>query len=1010
MLCRFTFSFIMCLNNAQMVIFNNNTVLRWMEESKITSVAWCHGRIFLGNNLGQIFSFKSPSISTIVNTNEKNKIKVSKNPIVNISSLEPREELLAQDSEGDLFIVNIFLKTKPVILCKKVSCFTRQAIEGCEEVRSSDKILPITYMANICVGLKQKIQIYSAIGENVLHQRDISISDIPLTICWLNDTIVIGTSTSYSMTNAEGTVYTELCRNDLSTDRRLQKPSPPKNIITCTCIDNDVMIVCDNIGVFYNVETMNLSNKNTIQWSGTLESLGSCPPFIVGLTSKKKLEIHGIRDQLLYKTLDLRTSAITYFMPDKCNFLCATSTIVTAVQPSSYYENISNFLENDKIKEALQLVNLYFSQNDQRKKTEIAICHTIAGWIYFSKLNFPVAFLHFSYGNVDIVYLLSFWSQYYPLEVPETYQFNKEIPQFLHHLIPKTLVISKFVENKINDPEFNKYNQIENTKKELLELANSSFALFLFRNSELREREKEGEMAEFYKKVQTAVETVTFLLFSESDDLRYNHILRKDKNSSFVDVDATKNHLIDMDKSDLYAKLLIRDGRLIEAMGVLSDLVTSRNVHSHHNLEGGSDTPCIELASCINLVLDSVGKNKNSELSPNFTPEETKEILYTYLPLLFESSPSSALNVLTKNHTTLPLNSDEILSMINEHCKKSSHGHTDMPQLQIKYLEDLVLKNKSGGVHENTLLVKYYIQSLSSTQGNFSVDNKQGFESQNDRKQALFQLLEGNYTFDLPKIENLICSLDMPEARVILYSKLGKHYQALETIYTKWVTNQVKLCEAYCLCFGDITKFDQLNKDNPYKRLFTYYDYWIEKAEEWPLADTNLYIINQESETSIDNLIMDLLKIIVSHTDTENKTTITKHLISKYIHFCGYNSSLNGTSLLEVIPGDWNFNEFANLFNHLQLRMLHSQRTKSVKKGLARSLHSKTSLSLYKLTSLQPVRIDTNTLCMVCSEPIKIGTSIAIKIPPQKDTSESNNSIRQPLVVHEYCIRKGHMS
>ncbi|UKK00152.2 hypothetical protein MACK_000222 [Theileria orientalis] len=993
-----------------MAIFTNTTVLRWMEDSKIVSVSWCHGRLFFGTNLGQICSFKSPSINSPVEIDEKSKIPVSKKPIVHISSLEPREEVLALDSEGDLYIVNILSKTKPVVLCRRVSCFTRQAIESYEDVRNSDRILPITYMANICVGLKQKVQIYSAIGENIVHQREIVISDLPLSICWLNNMIVIGSSTAYSMVNPEGTVYTELCRNDVSVDKRAHQDKGLGNIITCTCVDGDVMVVCHNIGVFYNIETMNLSKKNTIQWSGTLESLGSCPPFIVGLTSKKKLEIHGIRDQMLYKTLDLTTSAITCFMPDKCSFLCATSTVVTAVQPSSYYDNISNFLENDKITEALQLVSLYFSENDPRRQSEVSICHTIAGWIYFAKLNFPCAFLHFSFGKVDIVYLLSFWDDYYHLDIPESYQLNRDIPQFLLHLIPKNTSINKFIENSLNDPQFVKFNQVHMSKKELIEMANGSFALFLsksFNTHEMYTSEHEDKMSDFYKRLATSIETITFLLFSECNDSRYNLILRKDRSNSYIDVDATKNHLIDMNKSDLYAKLLIRDGRLMEAMGVLSDLVASQSVHSyHHEEESNTNSPCAELALCINTILDSLGKSENSESTTSFTTEEIKQMLHTYLPLLFESSATSALHVLTKNHSTLPLTSDEILNMINEQTKKTSHGHLGMQQLQIKYLEDLVLKNKSGGVHENTLLAKYYIDSLSND--NFSIDSKQGLERQNEVKRTLFQLLEGNYTFDFSKLDDMIRDLEIPEAKIILYAKLGKHHQALETIYTKWNSDRVKLCEAYCLCFGDVA--DQINKDDPYKRLFTNYAHWIRKAEEWPLERPNLYLVDKQSETSIDKLIMLLLKIIVSHrNDVPDNGTVAKHILSKYIHFCSHNSALNGISILEVIPGDWNFNQFADLFNHLQLRLLHEQRTKSIKRGLARSLHLKTSLSLYKLTSLPPVKIDTSTLCMVCSEPIKIGTSIAIKVPQQREGSDQANYAKQPFVVHEYCIKKGQM-
>ncbi|AFZ80433.1 hypothetical protein BEWA_032860 [Theileria equi strain WA] len=1003
-----------------MTTFNSNIVLRWTDGPEIASVAWCHGKLFVGAESGIVYSFGSDDIKSPVDYETRKQLRVSTKRITRLSSLEPRKELLALDSDGNLHIFSTLLDSKSTVLCKKVTCFCRQAVEcsvGDKESSppslGSSKILPITYMANICVASRQKIQIFSAIGEKIVHQRDITTLDTPSSICWLNNAIVFGSPKAYSIVDQDGTTQNELCSNDplMIENKGLNTEYSHSNILAATCLDNDVMVVCQNIGVFYNTETMNLSQKNSIQWSGKLEFLGSCPPFIIGLVSHGKVEIYGIRDQLLYKQIDQSNIKSICFMQDKCLFLASSSRAVSAIEPSSYYDNLCSLLERGKISEALQLVNLYFAPNDPRKRSEIKICHTIAGWIRFSELNFPCAFQHFSFGTVDVLYLMKFWDSYYPSEFFQSCKSNEVIPDILLKFIPRATNISEFVKQGLecktvvrstqgkNDGKSRNPYKIKNKKsqEEILEIANRSLSLFLLKRIKNMDLEQ-GSNFEHPKNLKNILVTVTLLLLAEYDDPRYNLIL-KNKLHSLVDVQHSRSHLIKMDKSNIYSKLLIRDGQFIEAMDILADLITRRPIDSSF-ANGDVSIYCMELSACINTVLESFGQPKSQDvgLASTFTSVHVKEMIFKYLPILLENSPSAALEVLTRNHSVLPITSNQILTMIDEHCYRTHPGMVKN-ELQIKYLEDLVITHKSGGVDENTLLAQYYIDSLSPT---FPKDHN--IDVVEHQKQMLFSLLEGNYTFDIPKLECIAEGIDLPEIKVILNAKLGRHYQAIETIFTCWDRN-VSICEAYCLCFGDFFTFDQLNKDCPYKRLFTNFSYWVEKAKTWPSDHMDLYKIDSESQTSIDKLIMHLLNVVAAHTKTDQECTdVTKNIILKSIHLFEHKSTLNGLNILEFMPEDWNFSQFSDFFKHLQLKILHEQRTKSIKKGLVKTLQLQTSCSLYQSTSAPPIKIDGTTICSSCLEPIRIGMPIAMPVQQGKDADKGSKTIQ---VLHEYCAKKG---
>ncbi|ORM39626.1 uncharacterized protein BXIN_0086 [Babesia sp. Xinjiang] len=980
----------------EMEIFAKEVLLRWMESSKITSVAWCFNNLIIGNDSGELYAFQAADIQGPVDADVYKFAKVSSQSIARICPLDPEEWLLVLNAVGDLYAVNAFFKGPPSILAKNVTCVVRQLGDGNHDGSGTNGSLK--KLNQFCLGFDNKMHIYSAEGEKLTQIRSITVDGIVLSAAWLNNTIVVGTKEAYYIMDAECRLCHELC--SLKTGDLETEVLP----LTAACVDGDIMVVCQNIGIFYNTQTMALSKKNTIHWRNRLEALGCVPPFIVGITVDRIIEVYGVRGQLLYQIIDQMNAKCVQYIPDRECMITSTPNVVTLLRPKTYHQCIADMVELKDIKQVLHIVEVYFETDDPRRSTEMRVAHTIAGWMRFSDVNFPLAFQHFTLGDVDIVQLLEFWNHYAEIVVPESYVRNVAVPMLLRKYIPSAIGIREFVDQRYL--ELKDVLPPNTSKLKLLEMANVSFAAFLFKHFNAKTiLQKNGpNMDEFQRMLTTTIEKTCLLLLAECDDPKCSLIINLPQEETFLDLDSCGEHLLKMDKREVFAKLLIKQQRYKEAMDIMAKYISDKV-----GAVGNEDTTleiksvCCELAACLNTLIETSQRDYSDQKPDIAIKNEINEILNMYLPVLLATYPNAALDVLTRNHTTLPFTTDQIIAMIDLHAPKS-YCSSKMA-MRIKYLEDLVIKTKHGSMYENTLLAKHYITELTAHKK--SKDAKD--EGMNAVKNTLLEIMESNNNLHMAELEAMLVKLDIVEATVLLYNKLNRHDEALRTLFERWNKDErLRVCEAYCLCFGEITaSYDTCAKDVPFKKLFSNFDCWMQKAREWPLTGYEMYKINN-SDTSIDRLLLHLLTIIVQHSDSDDSCVyLARDLLAKYIPLCTHKAVLNGSTVVELLPENWNFAIFANIFMQLQLKALHEQRSMAMRRGLTRSLHSQTAKHLYKLTCVPPITIDARSTCAICQEPIKLGMSIAIPPPNQSENSQQPWA-RQHVIMHEQCAKGVH--
>ncbi|KAK1442070.1 vam6/vps39/trap1 like protein [Babesia gibsoni] len=984
-----------------MEMIDRGVLLRWTQSSKITAVSWFKNSLIIGNDAGEVYSFHATSFEDAVDANVYQFTKVSSKTIARICSLEPSEWLLVLNADGDLYTVDTFFSSQPSILRKRITCMAKQYVEVPGSVNYDDDLfMPLSCGNSFCVGTENKLYIYACKGPKIEQLRCITVDGVPLVASWLNETIAVGTKEVYYAMSPDGSTCHELCSNP----QLDEGDDGESGIMTASCIDNDIMVVCQNIGIFYNTETMGLSKKNTIHWSNSLVALGYVPPFIIGITSEKVVEIYGFRDQLLYQTIYHTNTRFAYYVPERMTMMAATPNVVASLKPKGYYQSFSSALEQRNLKRAMHMVELYFPAEHPATEKELKIAHTIVGWTRFNDLSFPMAFYHFTKGDVDIVHLLSFWMHFADLNIPESYPRNSNIPLNLRQYIPCSMGINEFIEKKIG--ELGASLQRGTTACRLMEMASASFATFLLQHFDAKNFLQQNTVVEndFGRKLLGALEKTTLLLLAECDDQNCSTIINRAQDESFLDVEECEHQLMQMGKGEVYAKILVKKQRYKEALEIMAKCINEKL--AAENSEENSikiRAICCELASCLHMLIQDAKRDYADPKESSSSVEQMNSILSVHLPLLLESCPNAALGVLTRNHATLPFNTDEIIAMIDMYSDKI-YGISSK-DLRVKYLEDLVITNKYGNVYENTLLAKYYIDEL------IAHKKSRGTKDQNASvvKKTLVALLETNNNFDMLELEKLIAKLDLLEATVLVYNKYSRHGDALKTLFGRWPEkDRMKICEAYCLCFGELhPAHEAAAKDGAFKRLFTNIDHWMEKSNEWPLKNHEVYKIGK-TEGCIDKLLYELLKIIVEQSKKEEACVyLARDLLSKYMPFCTYNSELKGNNIIELIPDDWNFALFANVFTQMHLKALHEERTIAMKRGLTRSVHSRTSKQLYQLTCVPPRTVDASSICSICQEPIKLGMSIALPPPRQKDGSPPQGP-QQSTIMHEQCAKNIH--
>ncbi|CAD7925907.1 unnamed protein product [Amoebophrya sp. A120] len=356
--------------------------------------------------------------------------------------------------DGGIHILPGSLANAGTVLAKNALCFALQTDPAVfhattEQFRGYD-----VEHGHICVGSKRKLHLFRPVsppgqggagGELHLDSDDIAnlkyelYQEIPLAagsssarnqadpkertgpqLCrWHKSSIIVGFKREYVLVNQDdGTVRDIFQLDGKSIPRVLVLPH-----------DEVLLLHQDKVGLFFNVHTGQPSTKHTVEFKDTLLHLNTkTPQYILG-TSRTGIEVFSVRDQSCKQTLlylqehgfsdnNFGQNLTCVSDGNKRLFLGASGASknqVFCLSEIPLRTQLAKLLEEERRQDALDLLTAHLAGSDThadpaKRHLELQNFHEKAGWVFFAKLKFELAFHHFALSAVPVPHLLRFFA------------------------------------------------------------------------------------------------------------------------------------------------------------------------------------------------------------------------------------------------------------------------------------------------------------------------------------------------------------------------------------------------------------------------------------------------------------------------------------------------------------------------------------------------------------------------------------------------------------------------
>nr|CEL70135.1 TPA: TGF beta receptor associated protein-like protein, related [Neospora caninum Liverpool] len=758
--------------------------------------------------------------------------------------------------DGNVHLLSLGLNSPGYILCKNASTFCLHeegaATAGAEGgAGEKHRERAVRFHPELCVALKRKIVLYSKPGTDFQPYKEIALVETPLSLCWRDRWICIGTKKEFLSLHDDQEQATEI----LALDGQTSRGSP--NLLLLP--DGEVLILgLENLGIFFNLVSQTPSQRNTIKWPLDLLQVSVCLPYLVGIAASGTVDVYSIHGQSLCQKLHL-PAPLTSIATNGGRLLVASGSSVNCLFPVPVEQQLHKLLLEGRTGDALDLLSANFGADDPRRAVELSAFHNLAGWVEFSHLQFPAAFRHFAYAGVDILRIISFWSADLPSwwTTPSVYleetASRPEAARLDRALIPPVQDVSRFIRDRTAQTKAGDGGQQGEAKLQvLLELANSSMATFLSKErtslllgrservdwDALREVASAARAAgavahaaetkeELLALLLTLVDTLLFLLMVEGDDERWKDLLLGPQQPLTCSVDDCREFLLAIHRPDALAVMLSRFGFREEALEIWAKIVQGelRIAPKATTLSDGVQEMLALLLA--RDLRDAAGPEKPAKMKDKQTEES---LLQRYAPLVLRADPTLARQLFFTargSGSRYMISPSLVVRLLQEGVEDPSLSQ----RLQESFIEEIVMDVSGDGAEasavcreENegpeaesqvtawlqearelqTQLAKTYIDRLLAagpSAGEATADQETQEKSRADVRGKLLKLLETKENYDVRALLAKVEGSWLLKETAVLYGRLGKHLDALQTIAVR--LKDERTAEAYCLMTDD---------------------------------------------------------------------------------------------------------------------------------------------------------------------------------------------------------------
>ncbi|CAE7216086.1 tgfbrap1 [Symbiodinium natans] len=703
--------------------------------------------VYLGTAIGNILQFSFPQA---VSREDPAPAASSLQGAVSLASKRPVEQVCATSrfvfaiSDGVLYVLPRDVRSAaPVELCRDVKHMCLHTGVGEEAASSTSSTSP----AEVCVATRKKLVLFDHTGRGFDQRQEFPTNEAALALAWHQSLICAGFRREYKLySERTGLAWEDVCPLD-------GKHTPRIAVLPGNEL---LLLIQENVGLFYNLNTKQPSPKNMVTWPRKVTHLGASANYVFGSSGLGQLDIYGIQDQKNCQTLTLDGVTVSVCQACEGRALIAAETSVTCLTPIPFEKQVKKLLLQVRINDARDLITATFGPEDPERQLQLRRFQSLAGWALFRDLQFLQAFEHFMYCvDFRVDQVLMFWGRHLPKgwEAPSRHDDDGS---------PEPVDIMDFVRSRLGErqpPEVG-----ESAVSANVGLANAAAVSFLLKQREAilgQERlpqEHRTQGATSPASLLRAMDTLLLklLLETDEDDVRLTEVLECGVRCKVEDCEG---FLRERGRLDVLARLWKAHSMYDLVLRESSAMLTSGRRDSRAD------------AAIITQMVEAL---RSARRAPNGA-----ELLREYMPQLLSIDADAVLPVFvaTGREREMPLEADEVLDILEGH-----------DSLVLSFLENLVEKKQAEPRHCAKLGLAY----VAKVEEELSLP---GAHRMTQTRTKLFRFLEeaaGVNAELLPKL----AALQLHEERVIVCGREGQHREALCILVLD--LNDLSRAEAYC--------------------------------------------------------------------------------------------------------------------------------------------------------------------------------------------------------------------
>eukprot|EP00943_MAST-04B_sp_MAST-4B-sp1_P004086 g4086.t1 len=984
-------------DNTKFEAFTTKLIIDKIDSSGISSVALYGEHVYVGTPGGRLFLYLVPGIKNNTasrssstggsNDNTGNNDKKIDSSLLTSRRIQSRKEVVK------IKVVPQFQHV--LVLCGgRVSVHDLRSLETIKG--STDNIAAVVKSAQdftidqksnslsrLCIASKRKkiILFDYARGEYVFW-KDISVSDIPLSMKWHGDTIYVGHKTIYNFIN-------------VSTDDQIDVPIPIKNVSPLIHIlpQGYVLLASNEIGVL--VDNNGNPVAGVVDWTGKdAIDAASCYPYFILLSNSisskntkakasknaKYLSIHynGMEHQMLQEvsidgknpilvsedgirrmieTSNNNSNSDNFGNANGKNvslklgsgsgwrnssslkdtpLLLATSSPnqIHCLQGKGYLDQASWLLHNDKIREAEQLLNDtlgYMSDMGIDKDSLMRDFHSNAAVVMFLKFQFKdnggAILNHVSKSEFDPRELLHLFPDLYPLSLPPSSYAPKYCTKELMLKASKGKV-AKDIES-IAAAIFNARKALvmqgrdeETSCEEAIE--NSRLCMLkILESQRLRCSTKEE---------QHIVDTAIFILYASMKG-------RENDLNSFI---LKRNAVQAADVTDMLQRL-----QYFHILAVLHSKTNPRAALEIWRRMGTGEYKDVSKVSGIEQTALCLSETEDEELVWTFA-SWIMRIDYIEGTKIFCNRDKNA---------TLKIKPSRVLDFIKTFESESGDSAIEWPAFaRRQYLEYIIQTNGSEDPHLSTQLAILYMKTVLAYRETSKTSLRRHNAGTEPGELGIvrstgLEFLRDSTFYNVEQVLQAIVATELYEERIILLNRLGSHKEALRIYVYK--TNSIPEAVTYCKKYSPSTEEDPTRARSLFLLLVT-------------------LLLNPAREDA------------ASITRKERYRRIGMELLVNYA------SEMEPVSVMKQLPKSISIASVQPFLEKVIQHVTHKKRQDAILCNIAKVENLQARSELAKLES-RGIIIDPQTVCDVCRKPIDTKT-VFVAYP--------NN-----VIAHYSCVR-----